>query len=603
MNRFNTTVSRRRLLAVGGTGAFGLAAAALVGCASGSGKPAETANKPGSAVGAPSQPSAEKPKPGGIIRYPNNRDTDGIDPNISAGATPQIPAANVYSRLFVFEPGVGKPASGKIVGDLVEKWEQQDPLTMILHLNPAAKFDEREPLNGRALNSADVVETWKRFAAKGYYRANLSNAANKDAPIESVEAVDASTVKIKSKFPAGYLLSLIVTGLPIQPVEGVSGGKIDLSKEMRGTGPFLFESYKNGISMSFKRNPKWFGAGANGLPYADRIEIPIIPDQGQLDVQFRSKNLQFGAVSRTNIPTFAKELKDTEVTTASIPSGSLFLAMSYAPGQPWHDIRVRRALSMTIDRDQLADVILGPKEFEAIGVKLGIKWNAPISGGYGDFWIDPKSSKFGPATAYLQKNIAEATKLLAAAGYSKEKPLEFEVFYPGTYYNPDWPTRLETMQSMMRDANVKMNLAPIDYATDYIAKIAQSGANFKGRKVEAAMRLHPGGGQADPLPFLIAHYGSGGLTNGVGKKFPELDDMLRTQRDILKFEDRVAGMHDVSRWIVDNMAGIPVGPDSESVDLGWSALQGPQNYRSWQGSSAASSTSILFPNYWFKGQL
>ena len=596
VNRQYARMSRRRAMGMGGMAIAGLAGSALIGCSSSQPKPAAAPSNPGGSVTAPS--AAEKPKSGGILRYPNNRDTDGIDPNISAGGTPQVPASNVYSRLWVFEPGVGKAASGKIVGDLVQSWEQIDPQTIVAKLNPAAKFDEREPLNGRALNADDVVETWKRFITKSYYRANLVNSVNKEAPIEAVEKIDANTIRIKSKFAAGYLLSLTITALPIQPLEGLVGGKIDLTKEMRGTGPFLFEQYKPGVSMSFKRNPNWFG-GNKERPYIDGVEIPIIPDQGQMDVQFRAKKLHFGAVSRTNIPAFAKELKGTEVTIGSTPPGSLFLGMSFAPGQPWHDERVRRAVSMSMDRDQLADVILSPKEFEAIGVKLNVRWNAPISAGYGDFWLDPKGKDFGPAAAFMQRNIAESKKMLEAAGYNAQKPLEYDVYYPGTYYNPDWPTRLEAMQTMQKDAGIKMNLTPVDYTTDYIPKIAQSGATFKGKKVEAAMRLHPGGAQADPLPFLLAHYGSGGLTNGVGKKFPELDAMLAKQRDVLKFEDRVAGMHEVSRWIVNTMAGIPVGPDSESVDLVWSALRGPNQYGSWQGVNAASFSSILFPNYWF----
>ena len=113
----NRRFSRRRALAGAGAAALGLASAALIGCSSNAKAPEP--KSPAPAAGQPSAaPAAEAPKYGGAIRYPMNKDSDGIDPNISAGGIPQTPASNVYSRLFVFEPGQGKAASGKIIGDL-----------------------------------------------------------------------------------------------------------------------------------------------------------------------------------------------------------------------------------------------------------------------------------------------------------------------------------------------------------------------------------------------------------------------------------------------------------------------------------------------------
>ena len=604
MEHFNVRYgkfSRRRALAVAGTSAAGLATAALIGCSAGGQKASPSGGQSGQPAGAVATVSTDKPKPGGTLRFPINRDTDGIDPNTSAGGTPQEPGSNVYSRLLVFKPAKGSTATGEVVGDLVQRWEQPDPLTLIMHLNPNAKFDEKAPLNGRALNAEDVVKTWELFEAKGFNRANISNKANKAAPVTSVEAIDASTVRMKSAFVVGYLFPLIVQSLPIQPIEGTVGKAIDLTKEMRGTGPFLFDEFRPGIGMKFKKNPKWFHGNNGEKPYIDAIDHPTIPDQAQMEVQFRAKKLHFSSVSLPNVPTFAKELPGTEVAVGPYATGSMFIALSSLPGQPWRDQRVRRALSMMIDRPDLAEIVHSPKELEAAAkTKLPVKWIAPISPAHGAYYLDPTTSEFGPAAQWLKLNPAEATKLLAAAGYSPQKQLVWDMIYT-PYYGSRWPIEAEALQAQINKTGIfKTNLVSVDYTTDYLPKVARSQGKFPGRNVEAGARLHPGGGaNIDPLAYLFSHWHSGGLTNGVGDVYPELDALLVKQRGITDYKERVAGMHETVRYITDLMPGVPVGSEIPQVDLVWSELRGAQEWNGFPGVMGASSTNIMFPEWWF----
>ena len=599
----SVSISRRRLLRTAAAGSAGLGAAALIGCTSSAKPPAATESKPG-AAGTSAAGSSGQPRAGGTLRYAIQKDPDSLDPYRIANAVGGlIFASNVYSRLFSFEPGNGGPASGKIIGDLVASWEQPDPLTITMKLNPAAKFDQRDPLNGRVVTSDDVVQTWKRHAKEAGNRATLVNAVNPDAPVEVMEAIDASTVRMKLKFADPTVLPLLTDDFMIQPAEGIAG-KIDLSKEPRGSGPFLFDSYKPSASLTYKRNPNWFQAPGQ-RPYVDGINILVIPDQAQFETQFRSKNLHMAAVSRQNIPPFAKELKGTEIAVGAPNKQGPAFSMSFLPGQPWHDVRVRRAVSMSIDRDAFAEVILNPKPLIDMGVKLKVRWNAPIAGGYGAYWLDPKSPAYGPAAQYLQHNVPEARKMLAAAGFTSAKPLEFDVVYAGIYYGTDYPSRAEALQSMMKDAGIKTNLVTTDYATEYIPKYFRSKALFKGKNVEAVVHFPPGGAQADPLLYYFNFLGSNGAASLVGTKFPELDEMERKQRTVTKFEDRVAGINDLQRWSVDNMIVIPVGPDTEMVDLIWKAVRGPQQYLPWTSWAqfGLSTNTYLLDKYWFDGQV
>lgn len=589
-------LSRRRVLTAVGAGGTGLLGAALIGC-SASGKTSPTS--PGAPQQATVAAVSEKPKSGGILKYPVTEDPDTLDPYRSAGSTAYYIAANVNSRLFSMEPGVGAAATGKVVGDLVKTWEQPDPLTLLVHLDPAAKFDKREPLNGRAVTANDVVQSWVRFAKESLYRVNLSNAANKTAPVTSVEAVDDKTVRFKLAFPDATLLpQLGWYFFWVQPSEGIAG-KFDLAKEPRGSGPFLFDSHNRSVGLKFKRNPDWHGGPEK--PYVDGINVTVLPDIAQQEVQFRSKNLHFNAVSPGNIPQFAKELKDTAIVVVGPPTPSPAMGLSYLPGQPWNDVRVRRAVSMALDRETWANVSYPQKEYEALGVKLKFYFNTPLAGGYGAYWLDPKGSEFGPAAEYLKFNTAEAVKLLAAAGYGPSKPLEFDHVW-ASRYGIDVQSKVEIYQSMLAKAGVKMNSVSVDYVTEFIPKYFRAQAEHKGKNVEASTVYSPGGTSPDAVIWYQQYMSKGGASSQIGKYFPAVDDALAKIKGMLEFNDRVAAMKDLQRYTVDNMITIPAGPAPETTDLVWKALSGPQQYRAWMGT-ATSSTTLVLPSYWFREQI
>ena len=111
-------------------------------------------------------------------------------------------------------------------------------------------------------------------------------------------------------------------------------------------------------------------------------------------------------------------------------------------------------------------MIYNPKKFEALGVKLTVRWNAPNGGGYGAYWLDPKGPKFGPAAAYLQHNVAEAKKLLAAAGF--EKGCELASHHIVTFdYGREFPKQIETLFGMAEDAGFKIRTEASDFNTSW----------------------------------------------------------------------------------------------------------------------------------------
>src|SRR5687768_12199843 len=78
-NPLYASITRRRALSAFGAGAAGIVAASLIGCRPGAKQPAGTPNQPSVAVATPAA-ADEKPKAGGVLRYPMPKDPDSLDP-------------------------------------------------------------------------------------------------------------------------------------------------------------------------------------------------------------------------------------------------------------------------------------------------------------------------------------------------------------------------------------------------------------------------------------------------------------------------------------------------------------------------------------------
>ena len=205
-----------------------------------------------------------------------------------------------------------------------------------------------------------------------------------------------------------------------------------------------------------------------------------------------------------------------------------------------------------------------------------------------------------PAAVYLQHNVAEAKKLLDAAGYTAQKPLEFDMVYPGVRYGRDWPTRVDTFQSMAAETGaIKMKHASIDY-TKYIAGYWRGGAKFAGVNQKNGAQFPPGGGSnISALDWLMQYFTAKGSNTAAADAWPELDAMLQKQRQVTDFETQKNALFDVQRYVVDNMVAIPVGPITESVDLVWKQLHGPGEIQNWPGGFPSPNTGA----FWLEGPI
>ncbi len=410
-------VSRRRFLGVSGAvGAAGL----LASCSGGSGGSKTTVPFGDDEETPTPKPGATPTRPAGVqsggnLRYTGFVSSDSsFDPHKTQAAPFYGFQAMVFSRLLGYQSQAD--GEGTIHPDLAQtKPEQPDGQTLIFRLNRGARWHDREPLNGRPVTAADVkfsIERQRDGDASLIRKAKWQN-------VDSVEAQDDATLRIKLKSPQAAILHLFAdVNSFIVPPEMTRDGREITVRDQVGSGPFRFVEWSEGKFGSVSRNKSWHGG--NGRPYLDGVTLLQPRDAAEVEAGLRTKQLDVAFVGK---PT-ADRLKKVIPTLTERPMGSsLFFGMRFRTTQaPFNDVRVRSALTIAIDRRAMIDQF-----FAGSGdVNPWISW--PVK-----HWALSQTELtalpgYRPGAGGRALDIAEARALLAAYGSSNTVPAELPLF-------------------------------------------------------------------------------------------------------------------------------------------------------------------------------
>ncbi len=389
----------------------------------------------------------------GDLTYVVNNESATYDP----GLTSETFAAPIIGNTF--EGLVRFTRDGEIEGAMAESWEMSDDgLTWTFTLRDANWSD------GQPVTAGDFVYAWMRILDPASGAKNPSQfyliegaQAHYDAGGTgdvAISAPDDRTLTFTLSQRVPYLLPLITytNWFPVREdvVEADPDGWTRNPETFIGNGPFMVTEFNFGESVVFARNPEYYDAGAVTL---DTLTFRLIPDQATALTAMESGQVDgIEAVPAPEIPRLIAESDAFMVVPA--------LGTTYAffnPAQPpLDDVRVRQALSMAIDRQDIVDFVLQSADRPAIGlVPYGLTLN-------GEDFRDGAGTYGLAETA--QPEAAQA--LLAEAGYPDGEGFPETVFV--TYTSPPIEKLLEAIQQMWKEnLNIDVQIRATEWQVYY----------------------------------------------------------------------------------------------------------------------------------------
>jgi peptide/nickel transport system substrate-binding protein len=467
---------------------------------------------------------AEEPRRGGIMNIAIQGDPPSLDMHQESTFLVMIPFGNVYNTLLKYDPH----NHDDIVPDLAESWTQSDDgLTYTFKLRKGVKFHD-----GTDFDSADAKASWDKiiFPPKGV----VSHKKNWFKPVKSIETPDKYTVVFNMKHPSASFIPLMALGYNfIYSKESLDKDPNWYRKNANGTGPFMLKKIVRGSYTEMEKNPNYW---KKGMPYLDGIKYFMIKDTSA-----RAKSVRTGRTHAelrgfppAEIEAMKKQMGDKLVVR--YPRINLqWGVMMNLKQKPVDDVRVRKALSLALDRQKMGKVL---EPLTGLGIVGGImhpdsKFALPMEElqQYAGFGKDHKA------------NIAEAKRLLAEAGY---------------------PNGLKTVLS-----NRSVKLPYIDFGVYLVSAWRKIGVIAEHKLKESAtwrkdnrehnfvVNVDPMGSPSKDPDASLQTFITGGSGNDAFISDPIIDDLFKKQSLELDEKKRLAMVHEIQRRVLDQMYWIP----------------------------------------------
>ena len=469
--------------------------------------------------------AADTPRRGGVLLAVIGADPPSLDAHQESTFANIELVAPLYSTLLQLDP-YHYP---KIIGDLATEWKvSPDGLVYTFKLHSGVKFHD-----GSALTSADVKASYDKivFPPSGV-RSTRKNAYTE---ITAVEAPDPATVVFKLKFPSASLLANLASPWNvIYPKKYLDQDPNYFKTHVVGSGPFKFKGYTRGSTFEGERNPDYF---VKDRPYLDGYKFFISPETSVRAAAIRSGRayIEFRHLPTAEVEAIKKQLGD-KVTVQETPMTGQWGVSINNTVKPFTDVRVRKALTLGIDRYTMGKVLYPLTGLKNVGalIRPDSEWGMPavqlekLPG----FWRDAEKSR------------AEARRLLAEAGY---------------------PNGLKVV---LKNRNVKLPYQ--DFAVFLIQEWRKIGVEAENRPLETAAWFNDGQNTGnyelivsptvefmdDPDQFL-GRYATGSTQNWGRFSDPQIDDLFSRQARTLDAAERKKLIHQIETRVLENAYFMP----------------------------------------------
>ena len=341
----------------------------------------------------------------------NGSEPETLDPAMASG----VPANNIIRDLF--EGLTATDSTGKIVPGVAESWKQTGPHTWVFTLRKDAKWSNDDPVTTEdfvyGLRRFVTPATASKYAATfGVFIKNGKEIVEGKLPPTDlgVKAIDKHTLEITTPYPVLFLPD-VMSNLQLGPVHKATiekhGKEWTKPGNIVGNGAFVLSDWQVNSKVVLTKNYRYWDA--KNVQLTKWTYLPV--EDGNADVKlFESGEndwvyqLPPGTYDKYKAQ-YPKEIRNT-------PMLGLRYYSLHNQDPLLKDIRVRKALSMVIDRDILAKKVTADGQSAAYGIT--------VTGTNG---ADPTTYDW--ASWPMDKRVAEAKKLLASAGVAPGTKIKF----------------------------------------------------------------------------------------------------------------------------------------------------------------------------------
>jgi oligopeptide transport system substrate-binding protein len=435
------------------------------------------------------------------LEYGNSSEPSTLDPQTSQLVDEAVVIGDLMMGLTTDAP------DGSAVPGMATSWETSpDGLVWTFHLREARWSD------GAPVTAGDFVYAYRRIldpataATYAYLVAVLKNGqavnAGKAAPETlGARALDARTLQLTLEHPVPYLPQLAkhqsFFPVPRHVVQRWGEGWTQPGRYV-SNGAYRLVSWRLGDYLRVEKNPRFWDAAQvcvdriDYYPTTDSVAAERRVARGELDLNTSFQSNRIGRLKAT-LGGYVR----THSTLATV-----YLIFNTADFAPFKDVRVRRALSLAVDREFITGKLMRAGQIPAYAfVPPGIASYAPVA---------------PPPWAALPfaSRQAEARRLLAAAGYGPGRPLKFEIKAANS---PDTQLIGQALQADWKLVGAEASLLQNE---GQIAFAAYTARDFQAAPISWYADYD------DPLTFLALFKSDTGAQNYGDYRNPAYDALL-----------------------------------------------------------------------------
>lgn len=484
----------------------------------------------GLALLVPSQATLGAPRPGAILIFARQEETETLDPHRTTTISSAEVAYLIYDTLTTLDhDNTAKPG-------LAEKWEiAPDGKTYTFTLKQGVKFH-----SGKPLTAADVKYTMERWkTVRG------SPTAFNIASVETVEAPDPRTVILRLKDPLSILLiNLAGYGASILNQEfttrlgddyGTGVGKVD------GTGPFILREWVRNDRLVVTRNPSYtWGppiyknqgpAKLEGVTFRTIVEdAPRVASVEIGDAHF-TPSVPSAQVTRLTKEGRAKIIRYTDMNTTFI---------GFKTGRkPYDDEKVRIAINHGVNKPEIISGVYYGLAEEAYG---------PLAPNTPGWWKDVLKVGYRYNPSKAKRLLDEAGWTQRSVGQTREKdgrPLSILFMYsPG----PENESLVNLVQAQLSGVGIDVRPQRLEW-TAFLAALRAGQHDMFLMAVRYVT--------ADILYFYF-HSKQRPAPNRFDWADPETDRLLELSRSTVKDDERLDAYRKLQQTMVGNAIWIPL---------------------------------------------